>query len=490
MSSTHLAPSAPPAPRSIRANAVAIAAAQMLAKAAGFATLVVLTRALPIEDFGRYTLAIAFVAVLAPLADLGTDMYVTRRIAQQADRAGELLGASLALKVVLGALLVLVTGALALMLRYPAPTPLLIVLAALTLVGGTFANSWFAALRAARVMDREAVGTVSARALHLAATLAAVALGAGVVWVTGAQALAAAVALGAVVLVSRRAIAAPRFAGATARWPELAKGGVPFALTAVVVTVYFRLDTVMLSLMSGERATGIYGACANLLFASLLLSQALVTAVFPVIAEAGSLDDERARTVVRRALTLSLAASLPIGLLASAFARPGLELLYGRGYGEGARALELLAWTAPVLFVTNLLGHALAATGRQRDVLVVSTVNALLNVSLNLVLIPRMGAAGAGLATLLTEIAGLSMFAFRLRAHGSWLLQAGPLARVAVAAVAFAALLAGLRLLAWPLWVSLVLAAAGYAMFVALAGVVRPADLRGLAPRAANGEQS
>ena len=61
MSSTHLAPSAPPAPpapRSVRANAVAIAAAQMLAKAAGFATLVVLTRALPIEDFGRYTLAI------------------------------------------------------------------------------------------------------------------------------------------------------------------------------------------------------------------------------------------------------------------------------------------------------------------------------------------------------------------------------------------------------------------------------------------------
>ena len=61
----------------MRANAVAIAVAQILAKAVGFATLVVLTRALPIEDFGRYTLALAFVAVLAPLADLGTDMYMS-----------------------------------------------------------------------------------------------------------------------------------------------------------------------------------------------------------------------------------------------------------------------------------------------------------------------------------------------------------------------------------------------------------------------------
>lgn len=476
--------------RSVRANAVAIAAAQMLAKAAGFATLLVLTRALPIEDFGRYTLAIAFVAVLAPLADLGTDMYVTRRVAQDPSGAGGMLGASLALKLVLGALLVGVTGALALALRYPAPTPLLIVLAALTLVSGNFAGSWFATLRAARLMDREAVGTIVSRALHLLATIAAVALGAGVVWVTGAQALAAAVALGAVVLLARRAVAPPVFSGASARWPELARGGMPFALTAVVVTVYFRLDTVMLSLMSGERSTGIYGACANLLFASLLLSQALVTAVFPVVAEARTLADERARTVVRRALALSLAASLPLGLVASAFAGPALELLYGRGYGEGAHALVLLAWTAPVLFVTNLLGHALAATGRQRDVLIVSTVNAVFNVSLNLVLIPRFDFAGAALATLLTEIAGLTLFAVRLRGQLPWLIEAGALARVAAANVAFAALLAGLRALAWPLPASLGVAAVGYAMFVLLAGVVRPADLRGLAPRATEGRKS
>ncbi len=470
-------------PRSVRANAVAIAVAQVLAKVAGFATLMVLTRALPIEDFGRYTLAIAFVAVLAPLSDLGTDLYVTRSVAQAAGRAAGLLGGSLALKLALGAILVTVAGGTALVLRYHAPTPLLIVLAALAAVPVALAGSWFAVLRAVQRMDREAVGTVVSRLLTLAATLAAVALGAGVVGVTGAQALAAMAALGAVVLLARRAVPGPVFAGATSRWPELARGGLPFALTAVVVTVYFRLDTVMLSLMSGERSTGIYGACAGLLFASLIVSQALVTAVFPVVAEAGSLADERSRTVVRRALSLSLAASLPLGLGASAFARPALELIYGHGYGAGAWALELLAWTAPVLFVTNLCGHSLAATGRQRDVLVISTVNAVLNVSLNLVLIPRLDAAGAGLATLLTELAGLTMFAVRLRAELRWMISWPALARVLAANAAFALVLVLLRAVTWPLPFVLALAVLAYPALVVLAGVLRPSELMGLVPR-------
>ncbi|NOT34294.1 MAG: flippase [Candidatus Eisenbacteria bacterium] len=474
--------------RSVRANAVAIAAAQLVARALGFVTLVVLTRTLPIEDFGRYTLALAFVALLAPLADLGTDLYVTRRVSQVAGRAAELLGASLALKLVLGAGLVVLAGALAWVFRYQAPTPLLVVLAALVAVAGTTSNSWFAVLRATQRMDREAVGTVLTRVLHLGATLAAVALGAGVVWVSGAQAASALIALAAVALLARRAVPAPRFSGARSQWPELIRGGLPFALTAVVVTVYFRLDTVMLSLMSGERSTGLYGACANLLFASLLLSQSLVTAVFPVVAEAGSIAHPRARAVSQRALTLSLAASLPLGIGASAFAGPALEMLYGHHYGAGALTLALLAWTAPVLFVTNLCGHLLAATGRQRAVLVISTVNAVINVSLNLILIPRYDTAGAALATLVTELAGFAMLAATLRGELPGVVSWPAILRVLAANAAFAVLLAGLRWVAWPLPLVLTLAGLAYLAFLTMAGVLRSADLRGLLPRGAGGE--
>lgn len=476
--------------RSVRANAAAVAVAQLASKAAAFVALVVIARAVSIEDFGRYTLATALVALLSPLADLGTDLHVTRLAARApGDRAG-LLGASLSLKLATSLLLVAVAGAVALVLRYAAPVPLLVVLAGVTAAATSVSGSWFAVLRAARRMDREAAGTVVSRLLFLAATLAALALGGGIVPVTGAQAAAALLALVPVMAFARGAAPAALLAGARARWGELVRGGAPFLFTAVVVTVYFRLDTVMLSLMRGERSTGIYGACANLLFASLLLSQALVTAIFPVVAEAGTLADARARTVMRRALALSLAASLPLALGAAAFAGPGLELFYGAGFREGAPALVLLACTAPVLFTTNLFGHALAATGLQRDVLVISSVNALVNIGLNLVLIPRFDAAGAALATLVTELAGLAMFAVRLRRELGWVLSWPALARVLAANAAFAVLLVGLRGLAWPMPVVLASAIAGYAGLVLAAGVVRADDVRALVSRGAEGGQA
>ncbi len=475
------------APRSVRANVVFAAVAQGLAKAVGFVLVMVMTRALPIEDFGRWTLAAAFVAVLSPLADLGTDLHVTRLVAQRPADAPRLLGASLSLKLALGVVLVVVAGVLARLLGYRAPTPTLIVLAAVAALGGVLGSSWFCVLRGVQRLDREAVGTTVARALHLAATLAAVAMGAGVVALSGVQAAAAVAGCALVAWVARGAAPAAKFAGATAEWAGLVRGGWPFALTALVVTVYFRLDTVMLSLMAGERATGVYGACASLLFASLLLSQSLVTAVFPVIAEAGAIDAPRSRDVLRRAFPLSLAAGLPFGLGATAFAAPVLTLLFGHGYGEGAHVLELLAWTAPVLFLTNLFGHAVAASGRQRDVLVISAINAAINVSLNLVLIPRLGAVGAGWATLITELVGLAMYAAHLRAHLAWMLPWGAIARVLAANAAFAGVLWALRLPGWPTPVVLAVAVIAYGALAFGAGVLRGEDLRGFAPARTGG---
>jgi O-antigen/teichoic acid export membrane protein len=179
--------------------------------------------------------------------------------------------------------------------------------------------------------------------------------------------------------------------------------------------VYFRIDTLMLQRMKGEHSVGIYGAAVTLLYSALLLSQALVTSVFPVIARAQSLTEPAARKVMRRALTLSLAASLPLALGTAAIARPLRIALYGERYAAGAASLTLLMATLPLLFVTNLFGHCLAALGRQRTVLGVASANAALNVTLNLWLIPRWDYDGASFATLLTEVLGLSLFLVILR---------------------------------------------------------------------------
>src|SRR5207247_267322 len=99
-----------------------------------------------------------------------------------------------------------------------------------------------------------------------------------------------------------------------------------------------------LASMRGERAVAFYSANANLVFASLLLSQGLVTSVFPRVAQ-GGLDAAPVRHVLRRALTVSLAAGAPLAVVAATLGAPLLATLYGPTYREGARSLALLMGT-------------------------------------------------------------------------------------------------------------------------------------------------
>ena len=266
-------------------------------------------------------------------------------------------------------------------------------------------------------------------------------------------------------------------AGAARRlWRELLAGGLPFALTGICVLVYFRIDAVMLEHMKGERSVGIYGAATNLLFSAMLISQALVTSVFPVIARADSLRDPATRDVLRRALTLSLAASLPLALGTAAVAAPLMRTLYGERYAGGATTLALLFATLPLLFVTSLFGTCLGARGRQRAVLAVAAANAVLNIALNLWLIPRWDYDGAALATLVTEALGLALYLVFLRRDLGGAFHGPGLLKVLGVNAALGVLLLALRGQPW-----LVIIAAAvvlYALLLHLGGLVTPADLR------------
>lgn len=471
--------------RSVRDNAVAVATSQVVARGLGLVATILVTRALPVGDFGRYTAALALAALLAPLADLGTDVHLTRTVARDPGSAARGLGASLALKVGLAALFVLAVWGAAVVWLDPAIVPLAVV-AALAVAANAFAGSFGAVVRGLQRMDRDALALIGARLAHVAATIGAVVAGAGALGILSWQAAAMTAAIAIAVVTAAGVAPAPRFDGASRGALALLRGGAPFAGTALLVTLYFRLDVLMLARMRGEHSTALYGACAQLLFATLLVSQALVTAVFPVVSAAGTLATDAVRRVVARAAALSLAASLPFPIAASFLAAPLLELLYGGAYAAAAPALVVLAWTTPVLFLTNLLGHVLGALGRQHRVLAISAVNAGFNVALNLWLIPIWDFTGAALATLATELVGLAGFALLLRGSLGALLPWRTLAGVGAAGAALALVLAAAHRGFWPAPLALVLGAVAYLAVLVAAGIVRREDLAVLSSKPKN----
>ncbi len=155
-----------------------------------------------------------------------------------------------------------------------------------------------------------------------------------------------------------------------------------------------------------------------------------------------------------------------------------MDTLYSaEQYGDSVRALEVLIWTLPFMYASELLGYVVLITNREKLVARAVVVSTTLNVVLNLLLVPRYGLIAASLMTVMTEAVLVAQHLWNLRPLTQaidWV-QAFVRPLLATVVMGVAINLVG----AWLPWWSLigvgavVYAIAGYAL-----GVFRLDDLR------------
>lgn len=199
----------------------------------------------------------------------------------------------------------------------------------------------------------------------------------------------------------------PRLQWRPLEWLSHLRESYPFALTSIIAMVYARIDLLLLGLWLGESAAGWYGAAYKLWETAGLLPASLLEAMFPEMSRLSGNEAGLAqlRRLFRRGSAVLLAAGLALGLIGMLAAGPLVTLVYGRSGGYGAVVLpfQVLIAAAPALFLYLLSGHALYAVGQQRRVTVAMLVIGLVNIGLNLFVIPRWGFVGAAAVALVSE---------------------------------------------------------------------------------------
>lgn len=162
------------------------------------------------------------------------------------------------------------------------------------------------------------------------------------------------------------------------------------------------IDTLMLGLMTDVKQVGLYNAAYRILNQVLATYYVLTQAIYPRFARQTS--RERVEMMHLRILGPIVLCGIVIACLVSLFRRPILLLLFGDGFIAASSLLILLAWSIPLDFMTSYLSNAFIAWGMERKVLLSTGMAAATNVVLNLALIPRFGARGAAINTLLSYV--------------------------------------------------------------------------------------
>ncbi len=178
----------------------------------------------------------------------------------------------------------------------------------------------------------------------------------------------------------------------------------PIWLAGLLSLLYFKIDSVFLPYMAGDAELGAYGAAYKFFEGAMIVPSVLLAVTFPRLARAHT--DPFARRRLERQLSMLL---LALGLTTAAIcffgAVPLVRLAFGQGFGRAVVSLRVLSMGLPLLYLNFGLTHFLVARDMGRAMSFVTLLMLVVNVSLNLALIPRRLGPGAAWATVLTEVA-------------------------------------------------------------------------------------
>jgi O-antigen/teichoic acid export membrane protein len=376
-------------------------AAQALGKAAvlaiGAASIAVTTRYLGAAGYGSFALALAFVQMLGVLADFGIVTVVVREISRRPERTAELVGSALALRLLLGVAVVALAGLLSLALPYSPDVRVAILIAGLPFMLGLATTSLTTIFQARLQMGRAAIAEVAGRVAGFGALLAVIEADLGFKAVVASTAVGAAVAL-AVTLAMVRVRPQLR------HWRELAVPAIPLGVALAVNEVYFRADTVILSLFRPFEEVGYYTLAYRVFELLAVLPAIVMTSAFPLLSRHIDEQRELAARVVDATADLFAAAAAPIAAGGLVLAPELVRLVAGDGFDGAVTPLRLLLCAAGAAWVSGLLGYTLIAADRRRAVLLLSLAVLAINLALNLALVPSYGADAAAATALGCEL--------------------------------------------------------------------------------------
>jgi O-antigen/teichoic acid export membrane protein len=367
-----------------------------------FAVMAIMARHYGSSAFGVYSFALSFVSFFRLLSDWGMNPIVIRRlsIAASDEERSELFSTALTVRVLLAVVTGLLAGGAFSLAHAPAFDKLAVWIATLTM-SDVVADMAGSLLQAYLRQTWMGVVGFAARVIWAALSIAAIFSGRSILFLVFAMGVCSLLQAAGLLVAGRRLL---RFGLGMDRGilKGILRDSWPLALQAVMSTVYLRIDQLLLYALVGAQSVGIYAAATRLAEPWGLAAGVFVSATFPMLCRTFVPDTQGFHRISRATYRYLFIPLMLLIAYATLFAAPILRLIFGPGFEAGAPALVTLMWAEVFLFANMVSQYVLVAAGAQKVTFFLSAAGAVSNVALNLVLIPRYGATGAGVASLIS----------------------------------------------------------------------------------------
>lgn len=365
--------------------------------------IIYVARILGATDYGKFTFALAFIALFAIFSDFGLSSITTRELSREKEKEKE-FPAILSLKILLslGTLFLILIGSFFITLD-PIIRGVIWILAIYILING-FAGIIYAFLRARQRMEYESWAKILQALVVTGAGFFVILNFPSVQNLSFSYLFASLTALIFILIFFHFKIYKLHLNWNKSIWQKFLAMSWPLALAGVFGAIYSQIDSVMMGYWGQITQTGWYNAAYKIIGVSLIPMALISQSFFPVLSIAFKESKERLQKIWNYQMEIMILLAVPLVVGGITLAPKIIDFIYDPSYFPSIFAFQILIVMAGIIFLNSLFGHVLVVSNQQKKLFWIALSGAIINVILNLILIPKYSLYGAAIATVITVL--------------------------------------------------------------------------------------
>lgn len=426
------------------------------------------------EGFGEYATVLAFFAFFGAIGDLGLANITAREIAKPKTDEAEFFGKVAGLRIITSFAIIVFAPLLISLFHYAPHVKWGVVLVAIALLFAQFSTLLNGIFQKRLAMDRIAMVEFVGKILQFSLIYLAVKFDLGFLAIVSAV-LFTMMFNASVALWLSRAFVRFSFRFDRAFWKVFMRDAWPLGLTAIITFAYFKLDTIILSLLQPAAEVGVYTVAYKVMENLIFFPAMLVGLILPLLSRAKQTNEAEFRQIAEKTAKVFIAIVLPI-VIGTLFLSPGIiALVTGAGFDASADVLRVLIFSLAGIFFGHYFNMLILVGNAQKKLLKALTIIAFINVTLNTLLIREFSYFGAAFSSAFTEFLVVIVSGFIAYKTLGFFPKPDRLPRIFLSAGAMAGVLVFASKL--PFVVALVLGAISYLLLLWLTKAVTSAEV-------------
>ncbi|MFC1609259.1 flippase [Patescibacteria group bacterium] len=398
--------------RKIAYNVVFNTVAKTMSTALALVGIGFITRYLGESGFGDYATVLAFFAFFSAIADLGLYSIATREISRNESEAGNIIGNVFTLRIIISLIVLVFTPILISFLPYSENLKIGIMLSAVAFV---FSSSYMVlngVFQKHLAMDKVAMAELLGKIIQVGVIALAVNLDLGFKIIVLAMVLAMISNFIFILLLSRRYLKF-RLQFDFAYWKKFLKMSLPMGISVIITFLYFKMDTILLSVMQESKDVGIYNAGYKIIETMTFFPSMIVGLTLPLTSKYIFSNKEKFQKISDKTFKIFVLLIVPIAVGALFLADEIIGIIGGGdGFEESANVLRILIFALLFVFFGNFFNNILIAGNLQKRLMKALFFCAVFNITANLIFIPIYSYMGSAIISVITEALVVTVTAY------------------------------------------------------------------------------